>query len=233
MLWGDKQRAQRRSKVGVLLAVGVLAACLSASIFKQPSLQLAAASGIITAAEASTNASLATGAQNYSQKQQALIDAVMTSLVDARKKVREACLKLKKDGKSIKEIKEAGFTRNNMGCKGHEKESEAMEKCLVALKDSFTPEELFELLELKSDHDLAMLQKQGLKPKTKGWKKGAQVIMCWTGKDKDKEGCTLRRVRSITGGKAMLRHIKIDTTTGMAKRDHWEFTAYSLKAWKE
>merc|ERR1712085_101229 len=101
--------------------------------------------------------------------------------------------------------------------------------CLKELKEGFTPEELKKLLDLKSDYDLKELSDQGLKAKTKGWKEGVKVVMCWTGDD---SGCTRRTVHKVTDDEVQLHHLKFDPATGTAKHKDYEFTIYSLKEWK-
>lgn len=235
-LWGETEVPRRqfpKLKFGIFFAVGLLAGCIGASVFIKSTMKPATASEFILASETTEEATEenedeipVTDHERHKERK----DLLETSLPAARTRVRAKVLKLKEEGKSIKEIKKAGYTRRNLGCKQGEGEKAAFENCLTALKDSFTPDELVELLDLESDHDLIMLSKQGLKPKVEGWEVGKEVLMCWTG---DKDGCTLRKVREIKDGKARLRHLVFDTKTGKVERGDWKFTVYTLNEWDE
>jgi len=151
-------------------------------------------------------------------------------LRESSKTVREAVIKLKKSGKSIQEIKDAGYTKDNLGCKPHESAAEALERCLEHLQGSFTPLELDELLEMESSHELRMLVDAGVAKKTSGWKKGAEVLVRYSS-DKE-EGCFKRNVTVVSDGKVKFRSLELDAETGAAERGDFKFQAYDLEDWE-
>lgn len=183
-------------------------------------------------ADADADGEEADGEDEHQRAHQEIQEGLNVSLVDARASVRESVLKLAAGGKTVKEIQEAGYTRDNLGCKRHANEAEALERCLKGLKEGFTPEQLLELLDLKSEHSLGMLAKTGLTPKTSGWEKGKKVLFCWAGDD-DKSGCQMKDVFDVDGDKVQIHHLEFDGSTGTAEKNGYKFTVYSLKEWAE